>query len=49
MNTRGAYGDPTEAGYYTKIASAFLKLRGGVSSIAPWGNTFLAMTILNWV
>ncbi|KAK2190303.1 hypothetical protein NP493_79g06004 [Ridgeia piscesae] len=32
MNTRGAYGDPTEAGYYTKIASAFLKLRGGDGS-----------------
>lgn len=38
INTRGAYGDPTEVGYYTKIASAFLKLRGGVSGRSSCGD-----------
>ncbi|KAI0219536.1 Phosphoacetylglucosamine mutase [Lamellibrachia satsuma] len=32
INTRGAYGEQTETGYYTKLAAAFLKLRGGDGS-----------------
>ena len=33
INTNGAYGEATEIGYYTKIATAFLKLRGHVSMV----------------
>ncbi|KAI9361251.1 hypothetical protein DFJ73DRAFT_814562 [Zopfochytrium polystomum] len=29
LNTNGAYGDPTEEGYYKKIAEAFLKITKG--------------------
>ena len=33
INTNGVYGEATEIGYYTKLATAFLKLRGHVSRV----------------
>ena len=33
VNTGGAYGEPTEEGYFKKISTAFKTLRGSVSCI----------------
>jgi phosphoacetylglucosamine mutase len=34
INTGGAYGEPTEDGYFKKIITAFKKLRGDVSFVS---------------
>jgi len=33
MNSRGAYGQPTEVGYYSKLAAAFQQLNANVSQL----------------
>ncbi len=35
INSKGAYGEPTEVGYHSKLASAFLKLYASSGATEP--------------